>query len=84
MNNPFFNWVKLSDVHQNHSKLVYHRDPVQSAAVLKTSVNTSTSRIDVMMNSSLQPRMAENKHILHQIVCAVLFLAKQGLAFRGH
>ena len=28
--------------------------------------------------------MAENKHILHQIVHAVLFLAKQGLAFPGH
>ena len=84
MNRTFSNWVKLSDVLQNHSKLVYHRDAVQSAEVLKTSVENPASRIDVMISSSLQSRMAENKHILRQIVRAVLFLAKQGLAFRGH
>jgi len=27
--------------------------------------------------------MVQNKHILKQIVCAVLFLGKQGLPFRG-
>ena len=77
------NWVKLSEVLQNHSKLTYHRDAVQSADVLKISIENPASRIDVQMSSSLQSQMAENKHILCQIVRAVLFLAKQGMAFRG-
>ena len=83
MNRPFSNWVKLSEVLQNHSKLTYHRDTVQSADVLKISIENPASRIDVQMSSSLQSQMAENKHILRQIVRAVLFLAKQGMAFRG-
>ena len=83
MNRPFSNWVKLSEVLQNHSKLTCHRDAVQSADVLKISIENPGSRIDVQMSSSLQSQMAENKHILRQIVQAVLFLAKQGLAFRG-
>ena len=34
MNRLFSNWVKLSEVLQNHSKLTYHCDAVQSADVL--------------------------------------------------
>ena len=56
---------------------------MQSADVLKISIENPASRIDVQMSSSLQSQMAENKHILRQIVRAVMFLAKQGLAFRG-
>ena len=61
----------------------YHCDAVQSADVLKISTENLASRIDVQMSSSLQSQMAENKHILCQIVWAVLYLAKQDLAFRG-
>ena len=76
MNRPFSKWVKLSEV-PDHSKLTYHCDTVQSAD------ENPASKIDVQISSSLQSQMAENKHILHQIVRAVLFLGKQGLAFRG-
>ena len=36
-----------------------------------------------MSNSTLQKQLSENKHILHQIVQAILYLGKQGLPFRG-
>ena len=36
-----------------------------------------------MTDNSLQARMNENKHIIRQIVRAIIFLAKQGLPFRG-
>ncbi len=36
-----------------------------------------------MANSALQIRMGENKHIMRQIVRAIIFLAKQGLPFHG-
>ena len=83
VNKPFSNWVKLSDVLSNHSKLLYHRESLEAADVLQDTIQTPASRIDVMRSSSLQSRMAENSHILRQIVCAVLFLCKQGLALRG-
>ena len=37
----------------------------------------------MIVNSTLQVRMNENKHIMRQIVRAILYLAKQGLPFRG-
>ena len=83
VNKPFSNWVKLSDVLSNHSKLLYHRESLQAADVLRDTIQMPASRIDVMCSSSLQSRMAENSHILRQIVRAVLFLCKQGLALRG-
>ena len=36
-----------------------------------------------MANSDIQMRMDENRHIIRQIVRAILFLGKQGLPFRG-
>ena len=83
VNKPFSNWVKLSDALNTHSKLLYHRDALQSADVLKTTIENPSSRIDVIVSSALQSRIAENKHILKQIVRAILFLVKQGLPFRG-
>ena len=41
------------------------------------------SRVNVVISNSLQHKIDENKHILRQIVRAVLFLAKQGISFRG-
>ena len=83
VNRPFSNWVKLSDVLNSHSKLLYHREALQDAEVLKATIENPLSRIDVMSNSALQSRMTENAHILRQIVRTILFLSKQGLALRG-
>ena len=53
------------------------------ADILKTIVETPESRIDVMTDTALQKRLHDNRHIMYQIVRAVLYLAKQGLPFRG-
>ena len=81
VNRPFANWVKLSDVLKTHSNHLYHRNALQSAEVLKSTVENPASRLDVMVSSALQSRIAENKHILQQIVRSIIFLAKQGLPF---
>ena len=81
LNRPFANWVKLSDVLKTHSNHLYHRIALQSAEVLK--VQLKIQRLDVMVSSALQSRIAENKHILQQIVRSIIFLAKQGLPFQG-
>lgn len=83
VNKPFSNWVKLSDTLSTHSKHSYHLAALQSADIFKMTVENPVSRIDVLANSALQARIAENKHILRQIVRTILFLAKQGMAFRG-
>ena len=76
--------MKISQTLSSHSKLVYHRDCVRAADALKDAItNPSTSRIDVISDTRLQARIAQNKHILKQIVRAILFLGRQGLAFRG-
>ena len=84
VNKPFNNWVKISDTLMKHSQLVYHRNCMQAADALKDSiVNPTSSRIDIFSDSWLQTRIAQNKHILQQIVRAIVFLGKQGLAFCG-
>ena len=75
--------MKLSDVLKIHSNHAYHRDALQSAEILKSTIENPASRVDVMVSSALQTRFAENKHILQQIVRTIIFLAKQGLPFRG-
>ena len=83
VNKPYNNWVKMSQTLSSHSKLIYHRDCVQNADALKDAItNPSTSRIDIISDTRLQARIAQNKHILKQIVHAILFLGRQGLAFR--
>ena len=83
MNRPFSNWVKLSEVLRITPSLRIIVMLCSQLMYLKISIENPASRIDVQMSSSLQSQMAENKHILRQIVRAVLFLAKQGLTFRG-
>ena len=72
-----------NDLSNNHSSLQYHHECVQDADIFKGTIDNPSSHIDVMANSALQIRMNENKHIMHQIVRAIMFLAKQGLPFRG-
>ena len=62
---------------------MYHLESVTTAQALKVSTEDTSRRIDVITNTSLQRQIDNNKHILEQIVHAILFLGKQGLAFRG-
>ena len=56
---------------------------MQYTDILKNSIDNPASCIDVMANSDIQMRMDENRHIIRQIVRAILFMGKQGLPFRG-
>ena len=76
--------MKISDALASHTKLRYHQNCVSAADVLHETIIRPASRIDVMANAQLAQRRAENLHILEQIVRAVCYLAKQGLALRGN
>ena len=56
---------------------------LQSADVLKSCIKNPASRIDVLVSSALQSRIAENKRIVRQIVRAILFHAKKAWPFEA-
>ena len=84
VNRPFCNWVKITETLSKHAKLAYHHKALQDADILKSVIDNPKSRIDILSSSVLQSRVKENKHIFGQIVHAILYLTKQGLALRGH
>jgi hypothetical protein len=57
---------------------------MEEADTFRAVVDNPDSRLDVMVSTALQDRLARNKHILRQIVRAILYLTKQGLPLRGH
>ena len=79
VNAPFKNWVKISDTLRNHAKLKYHLKCSADTDTLHCTFIAPSSRIDVLTDSKIQERIAENTHILKQIVRAILYLSKQGL-----
>ena len=83
VNAPFRNWVKISDTLSNHAKLKYHLKCSADANILHHTVMAPSARIDVFTESNIQGRIAENTHILKQIVRAILYLTRQGMALRG-
>ena len=83
VNKSFSNWVKISDTLSRHSKLSYHLDNSAKAESLKSTMENPSSRVDVMTNTLIQHQIKDNKHVLRQIVQAIIFLGKQGLPLRG-
>ncbi len=50
---------------------------------MKSTTEKSDMRVNVMPSNAQQKTIDENRHILRQIVRAVVYLGKQGIAFRG-
>ena len=84
VNAPFRNWVKISDTLATHAKHKYHFHLMQKADTLKAAVDKPDTRVDIMVSTALQDHLATNRHILQEIVRAILFLTKQGLPLHGH
>ena len=75
VNRPFSNWIKNSNTLPLFSAM---------ADTLKSSVNNPATWFNVMFSDAIQQQINENKQILRQILQVILFLAKQGLSFRGN
>lgn len=68
-----------------HDQSVIHKYATEQANLFKqTFENPDRYRVDSQLATSVANQAFENKAILRQIVLVVEFLAKQGLAFRGH
>ena len=66
-----------------HEKSTMHCHATNQADLFLLSVRNPDSRIDVRLMGLSDQQVKENTEIPRQIVMAVEFLAKQGLAFRG-
>ncbi len=77
VNKPFSNWTKIC------ASLSNHHDCLQIADAMKSTTEKSDMRVNVMSSNALQKKIDENRHILRQMVRAVVLLGKQGIAFRG-
>ena len=75
--------AKISSDLSAHSSLSYHQECLQKAHILKSTIENPASRLDVIVDNSSQARMNDSRHIIRQIVGAIVFLAEQGLPFRG-
>ena len=83
MNTPFVHWTKVSSTLGNHATLAYHLDCVTRADSFRCAYEDPRSSIRGQFNKELVDRIARNRQIMERIVGAILFLGKQGLAFRG-
>ena len=83
MNSPFNRWTKASVTLGRHARLEYHLDSLSKAESFKCAYKQPSHSIRGHFNKELVDRVAKNRLIVECIVRAVLFLGKQGLAFRG-
>ena len=80
VNRAFSNWIKTSSTLASHFSLHYHWHCLAMADSLMSSVNNPAARVDTMFSGAVQENIEENKHIIRQIVRAIVYLAKP---FRG-
>ena len=83
VNTPFVHWTKVSSTLGNHATLAYHLDCVTRADSFRCAYEDPRSSIRGQFNKELVDRIVRNRQIMERIVWAILFLGKQGLAFRG-
>ncbi|XP_029340901.1 zinc finger MYM-type protein 1-like [Acyrthosiphon pisum] len=78
----FKDWKKISEKLNKHSKSSYH---LFSLAKYKDYQNTKkTGNVHVQMSNAYKEEVEKNRKYMLMIIDAVLFLAHQGLSFRGH
>jgi hypothetical protein len=61
-----------------------HHHATEKADLFRLNYTTPSSRVDSILLKQQKEQADKNREILRQIVLGVEFLAKQGLAFRGH
>ena len=69
---------------QAHGRLNYHRDAASRAQALITVVQNPERDIQQYISKQAHDQYEKNIHILSTIVKAVLYCARQNIAFRGH
>ncbi|XP_039300687.1 uncharacterized protein LOC120355978, partial [Nilaparvata lugens] len=79
----FVSWKKLSDKIPDHDTAPYHQNCFGQWRALEANLLPGKGGIDKNLQDQINKEISHWKSVLHSIVDAILFLAKQGKSFRG-
>lgn len=84
VNQPFRRWARFSVI-KSHCDKTYHIDAVvKSKEFVRSMTHPEKANISVVMNKQKQENIKRNREVLSHIVKVVLWLGRQGIAYRGH
>ena len=81
---PFRNYNKSKELLDDHEKRAFHKTSMERASCTQSQQTNTESRIDVSINQISVENFKQNKALLPSIVDAIMFCARQQIAFRGH
>ena len=81
---PLTNWKDAVADLNNHEKLQYHVDAATKLASFCASIEKPSSRIDSVLLSVQQQRIAHNRKVIASITECIELCGRQGIALRGH
>ncbi|XP_054717407.1 uncharacterized protein LOC129226804 [Uloborus diversus] len=81
---PFRNWKDAKEVFQEHEKAKYHSDCLQRAGEFLATYTEKVPSIEKALDVGKLAQIKKNREQLKPIISTALFLARRGLAFRGH
>lgn len=84
INTPYRRWARYSQVLGPHHSKKYHIEAQLTANAFISTIEKPQGKISNMLQSKRLENISNNRKLLKHIVSAVMFLGKQGLAFRGH
>lgn len=82
-NEGFVSWKKLSDKIPDHDTAPYHQNCFGQWRALEATLLPGKGGIDKKLQDQINKEISHWKSVLHSIIDAILFLAKQGKSFRG-
>lgn len=84
VNEPIRSWARAPTMLEGHSGLPYHITAVESSKTFIQTIDNLAAKITNQLSTIRQRNIEENREIMEDIIPVVLFLTRQGLAFRGH
>ena len=82
-NQPFNRWSKVYKAINSHSSKDYHKNSYTAGKSFLKTIEEPKLKITNMMSNQRLTNIQQNRNLLIHIVRAVVYLSKQGLAFRG-
>lgn len=85
MNRPFNRYARFTAVIKNHTNKAYHKDAVVSSKAFLSSLhNPESANVIVALDKRKKETIRKNRDILKHIVTVIIWIGRQGIAFRGH
>ena len=84
MRAPFRNYSKSKELLDDHEKRAFHKTSMERASCTQSQQTNTENQINVSINQISVENFKQNKALLPSIVHAIMFCARQQIAFRGH